>query len=117
MSNLHVPLACLRGTGACYDPLPYANEETPNANSLRKPRFKMTRCDMLQQVTKTSTATIAACGVPVQGFLANTVEEQIIDFLDGRTDGEELLHALHDHILDEPIPERMLALFRTRSAD
>jgi hypothetical protein len=40
------------------------------------------------------------------------VEQQISDFLDGRTHGEELLHALHDHVLDEPIPERMLALLR-----
>ena len=38
--------------------------------------------------------------------------QQILDFLEGRTHGEELLHALHDHVLDEPIPERMLALFR-----
>jgi hypothetical protein len=48
--------------------------------------------------------------------LTDTVEEQILDFLEGRTHGEELLHALHDYVLDEPIPERMLALVRTRSA-
>jgi hypothetical protein len=47
----------------------------------------------------------------------DTVEEQILNFLEGRTHGEELLHALHDHILDEPIPERMRALFRGGSAD
>jgi hypothetical protein len=40
------------------------------------------------------------------------VEQQVLDFLDGKTHGEELLHALHDHVLDEPIPERMLALLR-----
>jgi hypothetical protein len=47
--------------------------------------------------------------------LTDTVEEQILDFLEGRTHGEDLLHALHDYVLDEPIPERMLALVRTRS--
>jgi hypothetical protein len=47
----------------------------------------------------------------------DTVEEQILDFLDGRTHGEDLLHALHDHVLDEPIPERMRALFRAVSVD
>jgi hypothetical protein len=47
----------------------------------------------------------------------DTVEEQILDFLDGRTHGEDLLHALHDHVLDEPVPERMRALFRAGSAD
>jgi hypothetical protein len=46
-----------------------------------------------------------------------TVEKQIRDFLDGRTHGEDLLHALHDHVLDEPIPERMRALLRAGSAD
>ncbi|MGC1891704.1 MAG: hypothetical protein WA709_37455 [Stellaceae bacterium] len=46
-----------------------------------------------------------------------TVGEQLPDFLDGRTDGEELLHALYDHVLDEPVPEQMRALFRAGSAD
>jgi len=45
------------------------------------------------------------------------VEQQILDFLEGRTHGEDLLHALHDHVLDEPVPERMRALFRTVAAD
>jgi hypothetical protein len=48
---------------------------------------------------------------------ADTVEQQILDFLDGRTHGEDLLHALHDHVLDEPVPERMRALFRPGAAD
>lgn len=41
-----------------------------------------------------------------------SVEEQIADFLDGRTHGEELLHALYDHVLDEPIPPQMKALLQ-----
>ena len=40
------------------------------------------------------------------------LEDQIADFLDGRTHGESLLHALYDHVLDEPIPEQMRDLFR-----
>jgi hypothetical protein len=48
---------------------------------------------------------------------ADTVGEQLLDFLDGRTAGEELLHALYDHVLDEPVPEQMRALFRAGSAD
>jgi len=43
--------------------------------------------------------------------LQDSVEEQIADFLNGRTHGEELLHALFDHILYEPVPERLRALF------
>jgi hypothetical protein len=50
--------------------------------------------------------------VPEPAPAPDRVEQQISDFLDGRTHGEELLHALHDHVLDEPIPERMLALLR-----
>ena len=41
-----------------------------------------------------------------------SIRDQIIDFLDGRTHGEELLHALYDHVLDEPIPAAMRALLR-----
>jgi hypothetical protein len=40
------------------------------------------------------------------------VEEQIQDFLDGRTHGEDLFHALYDHVLDEPVPARLSALLR-----
>ena len=39
-------------------------------------------------------------------------DRDIRDFLIGRTDGEDVLHALYDHILDEPVPERLLALLR-----
>ena len=45
-------------------------------------------------------------------FLLPPLEDQIADFLDGRTHGESLLHALYDHVLDEPIPERMRGLFK-----
>jgi hypothetical protein len=38
------------------------------------------------------------------------LEARIAAFLDGRTCGEELLHALYDHVLDEPIPPSMRAL-------
>jgi len=37
-------------------------------------------------------------------------DRDIRDFLAGKTDGEGPLHKLYDHVLDEPIPERLLAL-------
>ena len=40
------------------------------------------------------------------------VGEQLLDFLDGRTHGEDLLHELYDHVLEEPIPQRMRALLK-----
>lgn len=45
---------------------------------------------------------------------APSVEARIAAFLDGRTNGEELLHALYDHVLDEPIPQSLRAVLRVR---
>jgi hypothetical protein len=36
-----------------------------------------------------------------------SVKASIADFLDGGTNGGDLLHALYDHVLDEPIPHSM----------
>ncbi|HTV90343.1 MAG TPA: hypothetical protein VME41_15110 [Stellaceae bacterium] len=36
-----------------------------------------------------------------------STDREIRDFLAGKTDGEDLLHALYDHVLDEPVPERL----------
>ena len=41
-----------------------------------------------------------------------STDRDIRDFVAGKTDGEQLLHALYDHVLDEPIPEHLLALLR-----
>ena len=74
------------------------------------------RCNIMHFENNIPSPLILECDVPVVNG-TDTVEEQILNFLDGRTHGEELLHALHDHVLDEPIPERMRALLRTGSAD
>ncbi len=42
----------------------------------------------------------------------DVVETVILRFLNGETDGRTPLNALYDGPLDEPIPERMLALVR-----
>jgi hypothetical protein len=55
---------------------------------------------------------LAGCGAPEPPLTPERLDQEIADFLAGRTHGEALLHALHDHVLDEPIPERMLTLFR-----
>ena len=70
----------------------------------------------IQLESKLPSPAILACGIP-EVEQTDTVGEQLLDFLDGRTDGEELLHALYDYILDEPVPERLRALFRAGSAD
>jgi hypothetical protein len=43
---------------------------------------------------------------------SRTVSASIAAFLDGATDGEELFHALYDHILDEPVPHVMRRILR-----
>jgi hypothetical protein len=70
----------------------------------------------IQLESKLPSPAVLACGVPEVEEI-DTVGEQLLDFLDGRTDGEELLHALYDFILDEPVPERLRALLRDGSAD
>jgi hypothetical protein len=70
----------------------------------------------IQLESKLPSPAILACGVPEVEEI-DPVGEQLLDFLDGRTDGEELLHALYDYILDEPVPERLRALLRDGSAD
>jgi len=70
----------------------------------------------MQLENKLPSPVVLWCGVPPLDE-TDMVEEQVLDFLEGRTHGEELLHALYDHVLDEPIPERMRALFRAGSAD
>jgi hypothetical protein len=41
-----------------------------------------------------------------------SVESRFAAFLRGESHGEDLLHALYDHVLDEPIPERLRSLLR-----
>jgi hypothetical protein len=71
------------------------------------------RCNVMTYENRASTLPmIPRCGDFEPEFLSDSTEEQIIDFLDGRTHGEDLLHALYDRVLDEPVPERMRALFK-----
>lgn len=56
---------------------------------------------------------LAAKCRPVEPIIVKPpVDHDIRDFLAGRNDGEDLLHALYDHVLDEPVPERLKALLR-----
>lgn len=41
-----------------------------------------------------------------------SIEDEIRAFIDGETNGEPLFHALYDHVLDEPIPARLLDVLR-----
>jgi hypothetical protein len=49
--------------------------------------------------------------------LDQTVEDTILRFLNGETDGEDLFNALYGDVLDEPIPPEMLELVRAGATD
>jgi hypothetical protein len=36
-----------------------------------------------------------------------SIDSRIRAFLAGVTDGEDVLHEIYDHVLDEPVPERL----------
>ncbi len=56
---------------------------------------------------------LAAQRRPVEPKIARcSIDRDIRDFLTGKTDGEVPLRALYDHVLDEPVPERLKALLR-----
>jgi hypothetical protein len=73
----------------------------------------VTRCNMVENESQSATSSATPrWGFPEPEFRQDAVADRIGDFLDGRTHGEELLHALYDHVLDEAIPERMRALLK-----
>jgi hypothetical protein len=47
---------------------------------------------------------------------ARSVKAGIAAFLDGSSDGGELLHALYDHVLFEPMPSAMRAILKAPQA-
>jgi hypothetical protein len=55
-------------------------------------------------------ATSHRCACTKPGLPSRPVEARIAAFLDGESDGGELLHALYDHVLREPIPPAMRAI-------
>jgi hypothetical protein len=53
------------------------------------------------------------CGIAVPAGLAlPSLERQIIDFLDGRSDGTELMLALYGDAADEALPPRLAELVK-----
>ena len=71
----------------------------------------VTMCDTMRYDAKLARFIATARGPsPEAGLARSLVTARIAEFLDGRTCGEDLLHALYDHVLDEPIPQPMREL-------
>ena len=56
---------------------------------------------------------LAVCEDPATDEIDGVIEGAILRYLSGETEGQELFQALYGEALDEPIPERMLALVRS----
>ena len=58
---------------------------------------------------------LALKSLPIESDISvRSVDERIRAFLNGETNGEDVLSELYDHVLDEPVPETMLAMLRRR---
>jgi hypothetical protein len=63
-------------------------------------------CDAMRYNAKPARSVATARGSSSQaGLTGSLVKARIAEFLDGKTCGEDLLHALYDHVLYEPIPQ------------
>jgi hypothetical protein len=107
MRSTHAYFAFYRGNEGCYDPLPmlmerYGNAMNPSGLSLILPQSDM--------VESNGALPAASHGGREWNCLPDPIVGEIADFLDGRTHGEGLLHALYDYVLDESIPERLREL-------
>ena len=69
-------------------------------------------CNATYPITKLGNSAVPA----TRGFEETGSErsdaDRIVDFLNGRTHGEDLFHELYDYVLSEPIPHRMRILLR-----
>jgi hypothetical protein len=70
----------------------------------------VTMCDAMRYAKPTRFIPTARGPFPKAELTGPLVKARIAEFLDGRTCGKDLLHALYDHVLDEPIPQPMREL-------
>ena len=62
---------------------------------------------------KEFTMCLAVKRLPVERRIAiSSVDSDIRDFLAGKNDGEIVLRALYDHVLDEPVPQFLRDVLR-----
>ncbi len=95
----------------CYKVFACCHISGPSLRNLPYSNWYVTECDTMSEYRKLVMFVPShRCGPPREKPAATGVEGRIVAFLAGKSDGGELLHALYDHVLDEPIPPSMLAL-------
>ena len=72
----------------------------------------VTLCNATYPIAKLGISAMPAARDSEEAGSELTVANRIVDFLDGRTHGENLFHELYDYVLAEPIPHRMRILLR-----
>lgn len=73
----------------------------------------MVLCSLMSTKAKPELKVVPArCRLSQPPLEPLAVADRIAAFLDGRTQGGDLLHELYDHILKEPIPRSMRALLK-----
>jgi hypothetical protein len=109
----HIEAARIRGTIFCYKLFASCHISGAEPKEFDLSTSYVTECDAMCEYKKLVTfAPIHRCSPPRATPAATGVEGRIAAFLAGKSDGGELLHALYDYVLDEPIPSSMVALLR-----
>jgi hypothetical protein len=70
------------------------------------------RLAMLKKMTNQIYPTTVRCRDREARAAMSSMDRRIRDFLRGKTNGEDVLSELYDHVLDEPVPERLRAMLR-----
>ena len=75
----------------------------------------MVLCSLMSSKAKPDLKVLPArCRLSQPPFEPRALADRIAAFLDGRTQGEDLLHELYDYVLEEPVPQRMRALLKSK---
>lgn len=80
------------------------NSDTPRSNVTKENRPLQESPPVMNLAVK--------CNYAESIIAVPSVDNQIRSFLNGENDGEAVLRAIYDHVLDEPVPERLKALFK-----
>ena len=72
----------------------------------------VTLCNATYPITKLGNSAVPAARGFEEAGSERSVADRIVDFLNGRTHGEDLFHELYDHVLAEPIPHPIRILLK-----